>query len=84
MHYIYIMKSATRELYIGRTINPVKRLERHNRGTSPSTRGYLPWRIVYLEGYANLEDAKDREAKLKQLGKVYSQLKRRIKRSLQS
>lgn len=84
MHYVYIIKSATRELYIGRTTNPVKRLQQHNLGTSPSTKRYLPWKMVYLEGYASLDDAKDREAKIKQFGKVYSQLKRKIRRSLQS
>ena len=44
----------------------------------------MPWELVYCEGYANIQDAKDRERKLKQFGKVYSQLKRRIMRSLQS
>ena len=84
MHYMYIIKSATRELYIGRTNNLVKRLKQHNAGDSPSTKRYLPWKVVYLEGYANLDDARDREEKIKQFGKVYSQLKRRVKRSLQS
>jgi predicted GIY-YIG superfamily endonuclease len=49
-----------------------------------STKRYAPWKIVYLEGYGNKEDAEDREVKLKQFGRVYSQLKRRISRSLQS
>ncbi len=84
MYYVYIMKSVNRELYIGRTTSPVKRLQQHNAGTSPSTKRYLPWKVVYLEGCVNLDDAKDREVKLKQFGRVYSQLKRRIKRSLQS
>lgn len=83
MHYIYILRSEkSGALYIGRTTNVVKRIKEHNTGLSPYTKKYKPWRPVYIEGYANEDDAKDREVKLKQFGKVYSQLKRRIQRSL--
>jgi len=83
MDYAYIIKSFKREtLYIGRTTNLVRRLNEHNSGKSLSTKRYAPWKYVYLEGYADELDAKNREEKLKQFGKVYSQLKRRIKRSL--
>jgi len=85
MHYVYIIKSKKYGvLYIGYTVNLVKRLNEHNLGLSKYTKKYLPWKLVYLEGCANERDAKDREEKLKQFGKVYSQLKRRIKRSLLS
>lgn len=85
MYYLYILKSeVTEKLYIGYTNNLIKRFKEHNSGKSFETKKYMPWRLVYLEGYANIEDAKDREGKLKQFGKVYSQLKRRIWRSLQS
>lgn len=85
MYFVYILKSVkVSAYYIGSTDNLVRRLKQHNAGVSRSTKRYLPWRFVYLEGYANVEDAKDREKKLKQFGKVYAQLKRRIRRSLQS
>lgn len=85
MYWVYIIKSIKHnQLYFGYTKNLVKRLEEHNSGESSATKRYMPWELVYLEGYANEEDAKDREIKIKQFGKVYSQLKRRIKRSLQS
>ena len=58
--------------------------EGNNLGLSRFTKKYLPWKLVYLEGYADIEDARDREKKLKQFGKVYAQLKRRIERSLKS
>lgn len=83
MHYLYILKSKiSDQLYIGYTQNLVQRLKEHNSGKSFYTKKYLPWELVYFEGYANDTDAKDREIKIKQFGKVYSQLKRRIKRSL--
>ena len=84
MHYVYILKSKKIDgLYIGETTNLVKRLKEHNSSQSFHTKKYLPWKLMYFEGYANQDDAKDREKKLKQFGKVYSQLKRRIWRSLQ-
>lgn len=85
MHFVYIIKSIKhRVLYIGVTGNIRKRLAEHNSGKSSHTAKYMPWKPVYIEGYANEEDAHDREQKLKQFGRVYSQLKRRIMRSLQS
>lgn len=85
MYWVYIIKSKSyNQLYIGYTTDLTKRLKEHNSGKSSATKKYLPWKPVYLEVYANEDDAKDRETKLKQFGKVYSQLKRRIKRSLRS
>lgn len=85
MYYVYIIKSQKEKvLYIGYTANLIKRLKDHNSGLSKHTKKYLPWKLVYLEGYADENDAKDREIKLKQFGKVYNQLKRRIRRSLLS
>lgn len=78
MYFVYIIKSQShRAFYIGYTNNIGKRIDEHNAGLSPATKRYIPWRLVYLEGYANKEDARDREEKIKQFGKVYSQLKRR-------
>ena len=59
-------------------------MQEHNSGKSLATKRYSPWQLVYFEGYANSDDAKDREKKIKQFGKVYAQLKRRIWRSLRS
>lgn len=85
MHYVYWLKSKLFDKsYIGKTNNVVKRLAEHNAGLSQSTKPYRPWRCAYLEGYATRDEADDRERKLKQFGKVYSQLKRRIWRSLRS
>ncbi|MDO8515764.1 MAG: GIY-YIG nuclease family protein [bacterium] len=83
MWYVYILKSIhNKTFYIGFTANPAKRIAEHNAGQSFHTKKYLPWKTVYLEGYANYNDARDRERKLKQYGKVYAQLKRRINRSI--
>ncbi|TSC75971.1 MAG: excinuclease abc c subunit domain protein [Parcubacteria group bacterium Gr01-1014_30] len=85
MYWVYIIKSELHsKLYIGRTNDLSKRLKDHNSGRSPSTKKYIPWKPVYIEGYAVEQDAKDREEKMKYFGKVYSQLKIRIRRSLRS
>jgi len=86
MHWIYILRSIKyrRALYIGYTTDLSARLGEHNSGLSRHTKKYLPWELVYCEGYANEQDAKDREKSLKQFGRVYSRLKVRIRRSLQS
>ncbi len=83
MHYVYISKSKiSDQLYIGYTQNIVKRLNEHNAGESYHTKKYMPWELVYFEGYADGAEAQNREKKIKQFGKVYSQLKRRIRRSI--
>ena len=85
MHYVYILKSIpTRKLYIGRTDNLPRRIRKHNSGETFTTKKYKPWVLIYCEGYFDFEDAKEREKVLKQFGKVYAQLKRRIQRSLRS
>jgi len=84
MYFVYIIKSKKNDsLYIGITNEVPRRLREHNEGKTFSTKRYLPWYLVYVEGYYNKENAEDREKKLKQFGKVYSQLKRRISRSLE-
>ena len=85
MYWVYIIMSKNNQsLYIGSTPNLVKRLDDHNAGRSKATSRYKPWFYVYIEGYFSKEDAFHREKTLKQFGKVYSQLKRRIKNSLRS
>ena len=84
MYFVYILKSEKNgEFYIGSTNNIKKRLEEHNSGREKATKRYKPWKIAYLEGYFSENDARSREHNLKYFGKVYSQLKRRIKNSLQ-
>lgn len=86
MYYVYILKSKkyNDKIYIGYTNNVVRRIEEHNSGKSCFTKRSMPWKIIYLEGYANQIDAQEREVQIKHFGKVYKQLKRRIERSLQS
>ena len=84
MYWTYIIKSKQNSsLYVGSTSNLERRIKEHNEGKSRSTKKYIPWTLVYTEGYFSKEDALHREKNLKYFGKVYAQLKRRIKNSLQ-
>jgi len=83
MYYVYLLKSQKNgSLYIGYTNDIERRLKEHNAGLVEYTRKYMPWVLVYYEGYFSLEDAKRREKALKHFGKAYGQLKNRIAVSL--
>ena len=67
-YYTYIIKSKIKDrYYIGSCSDLTKRLENHNLGHSRSTKGYIPWEIVYFEEYENKSDALKREYALKRL-----------------
>jgi len=77
-YYVYIIKDLhNNSIYIGRTNNLVRRLWEHNNRKSKYTKRSI-WKLIYFEGYLSEFSAKNREIKLKQYGRVYSQLKRRI------
>jgi len=83
MYYVYTLKSLKdRKLYIGYTSDLRKRFKQHLDGKVQSTRGRRPLVLAYYEAYKSKEDAKEREKQLKHFGKSYSQLKRKIRRSI--
>ena len=84
MYWVYILKSKTNNsLYVGSTSDLKRRIKEHNDGKSIYTKRYMPWDMIYLEGYFSKDDALKREHNLKYFGKAYTQLKSRIKNSLQ-
>jgi len=79
MFYTYVLQSyAASEIYIGYCKDLKRRLREHNQGLNPSTKRYVPWKLVYYEACLNLKDARRRERyfKLTQ-GRIL--LKRRLK-----
>jgi len=84
MFYVYVQKSKKDgKIYIGVTSNLRRRFWEHNTGQVESTRYRRPFVLIYYEAYRSLEDAKERERKLKQFKNTYAELKKRIKNSLQ-
>ena len=66
MYRVYILKSLkVSRYYIGHTNNLVKRLNEHNSGKTKSTKGYIPWKIVYTEEFETKSEAFRREREIK-------------------
>ena len=84
MFYTYILKSKKDgDLYIGSTNNLRERFVKHNKGLVPSTRNRGPFEIIYYEAYKSESDARQQECNLKLRRNAFSQLKRRIKKSIE-
>ena len=84
MFYTYILKSKKdKDLYIGSTDNLRQRFVKHNKGLVPSTCNRRPLEIIYYEAYKSESDARQREHNLKLRRNAFSQLKRRIKKSIE-
>ncbi len=84
VYFVYLLKSKKNgSLYIGITNDFQRRLDEHNSGKNISTRRYMPWVLIYFEGYLSKFDAEKRELNLKHFAKAYGQLKGRISNSLQ-
>ncbi|EKE06667.1 MAG: hypothetical protein ACD_18C00306G0005 [uncultured bacterium] len=83
MYYVYILKSKKdNKLYTGSTNDLRRRFKEHNTGKVTSTKYRVPFELIYYEAYKAEKDARDREHNLKLRANALSQLKRRIKISL--
>jgi predicted GIY-YIG superfamily endonuclease len=66
MYYAYILWSKkSRNFYFGYTSDLKKRVEQHNKGTSPTTKYFRPWKLVWYAGFSTKKLAKDFEKYLK-------------------
>jgi putative endonuclease len=82
MHYVYVLKSfQDGKLYTGCTEDLRKRFSAHNEGKVSSTKGRVPFQLIYYEASLDKTDAFAREKYLKtEMSKRY--LKNRLKRFL--
>jgi predicted GIY-YIG superfamily endonuclease len=64
---VYVIQSEARadRHYVGLTSDVAARVASHNRGESPHTRKYLPWRVVVAIAFATESRAVDFEKYLK-------------------
>ena len=66
MYFVYILRSdKDGELYTGYSTSIQQRVADHNRGHVPATAHRRPLQLIFLECYANKDDAVRREAYLK-------------------
>ena len=52
-------------LYKGFTSNLKRRIKEHNSGQTKSTKGFVPWELIYFEKVNSREEARNREKYLK-------------------
>ncbi|MBI5644778.1 GIY-YIG nuclease family protein [Candidatus Kaiserbacteria bacterium] len=79
MYYVYILQSTTKpKMYIGYSADLKSRIARHNDGGVQSTKYYRPWSLLYYEAYSSDALAHSREKALKNKGKGWIELKKRI------
>lgn len=79
MHYVYLLQSKEgNHLYFGFTKDLKRRFQQHNAGLVKSTKPAAPWRLIYYEAFSDEALARRREKSLKDFGKAYGQLKKRI------
>ncbi len=66
MWQVYILYSEKWDrYYIGSTNDLERWLEEHNHRHTPSTRGGIPWELVYREEYETKAEARGRERAIK-------------------
>ena len=65
---MYILRSlSSGRFYLGHTEDLRKRLQEHNNGRTPSTRGRGPWEIFHAEEFSSRSEAARRERQVKRL-----------------
>lgn len=62
MFYVYVLKSRIDgRFYKGMTQTLEIRLGQHNAGKVKSTKGYIPWELIYFEEFDSRIEARERE-----------------------
>ena len=62
MFHTYILYSMRLDrYYVGHTGDLTTRIKRHNQGLTRSTKGGIPWQLVYEESYLSRSEAMHRE-----------------------
>ena len=83
MYCVYVIKSKKDDkLYTGFTNNIERRIKEHNDGQAFSTKFRRPFTLVYYEAYNSEEDARKRESSLKLRSRAFTQLRKRISKSI--
>lgn len=66
MYYLYIIKSIdNKNLYIGVTSNPKRRLLHHNRNRGAQYTKRKQFKLVFLEQHTSISSARKREIQIK-------------------
>jgi len=83
MYYVYILKSKKDgRMYTGFSMDLRQRVADHNNGKSSYTKNFRPWKLIYYEAFLSEKDAKQRERNLKIIPNSSTQLRKRLKNSI--
>lgn len=59
---VYALKSQVDgRIYVGFSSNVERRLKEHNSGKTRSTKGFRPWRIIFIEEFNDRMTAREKE-----------------------
>jgi len=65
-YWVYAISSLHRKyIYVGLTDDLERRFKQHNTGQNPTTKPYLPFKIIHTEKFETRIEAREREKKLK-------------------
>ncbi|MBW7891246.1 MAG: GIY-YIG nuclease family protein [Chitinophagaceae bacterium] len=73
MFFVYVLRSQKDgRFYVGLTDDVTRRLKEHNSGKTKSTKGFIPWELLFFETFVTRIEARNREKYLKSgVGKEY-------------
>jgi putative endonuclease len=64
--FVYVIRSSKDgRFYVGLTDNVERRVFQHNSGKAKSTKGYVPWTLLFFEEFKTRVEARKREKFLK-------------------
>ncbi|MFC3195985.1 GIY-YIG nuclease family protein, partial [Parapedobacter deserti] len=62
MYYVYAIRSERDgRIYVGITSDIERRVLQHNKGKTKSTKGYVPWKLIYAEEVIDRLKAREKE-----------------------
>ncbi len=60
--FVYLIRSQVDgRLYKGQSTNLQRRIIEHNSGKTKSTKGFVPWDLIYFEKFETIEESIARE-----------------------
>lgn len=65
---VYILRMADGSFYTGMTNNTIRRFKEHGEGRSKSTKGKLPFKVLYVVELGSRQEARNMEVKIKTRG----------------
>lgn len=73
MYYVYAIRSERDgRIYVGITSSIERRVLQHNGGKTKSTKGYVPWKLIYAEEVVDRLEAREKEIYFKSgIGKEF-------------